>query len=642
MELNAKQKTQRSMRSILRSLTLSLGTITAVSAMAQQPYTWMISGTVAPCYPGQVVNVHTMPGTLPVINIDLVVDSNTCTFSTELALATSPSIIQLSTQCGGAFVSVYDSASFGFFMDTVFSTYSLPCNGGPIDCLGQLNGPNMPGTACSDNDPNTFNDTWDANCVCVGNAGGPNVLTVTGLLSGCTGPSPIHIMDWWTVPVLDTVIYTDANCGYSFTYSPTNSVQGWVMIDASCDGGLTWMWDSTGYSFTGLETVVLNFTCGGVANDCLGIPGGLNLPGTTCTDIIGGILLTGTWDINCNCVTNGTVDCLGFLNGTNMPGTMCTDTLNGAIFTGVWTANCICQDTLNNTLDCLGIPFGPNMPGTACNDGDSLTYNDLWSANCVCMGVFLNPFDCNGVLNGPDMPGTACDDGDPNTLNDMWDANCVCAGSNNTPCVADFWVLQGFTIDSLNNPQPIPNELWIWNLSSGGSGTYSFLWSFGDGTSSTAAFPSHQYANGGPYSLCLTIDDGAGCTSTHCDSVSVDANGMYTGFTGGNGQRTQGFTINVQNQVGQGLVDHSIADGITTWPNPALDELNIALSDATRGNVDLTIVDANGRVVMAERRMLLSGRNQMVIGTSELASGLYMLRISNGEQMISQRFVKSN
>ena len=642
MELNAKKKTQRSMRSTLRSLTLSLGTVAAVGAMAQQPYTWMISGTVAPCYPGQVVNVHTMPGTLPAINIDLVVDSNTCSFSTELWLATTPSAIQLSTQCGGAFVSVYDSASFGFLMDTVFSTYTLLCNGGPIDCLGQLNGPNMPGTACSDNDPNTFNDTWDANCICVGNSGGPNMLTVTGLLSGCTGPSPVHIMDWWTVPILDTVIYTDANCGYSFTYSPTNNLQGWVMIDASCDGGLTWMWDSTGYSFTGLETVVLNFTCGGVANDCLGIPGGLNLPGTTCTDIIGGILLTGTWDINCNCVTNGTVDCLGFLNGPNMPGTMCTDTLNGAIFTGVWTANCVCLDTLNNTLDCLGIPFGPNMPGTACNDGDSLTYNDLWSANCVCMGVFLNPFDCNGVLNGPDMPGTACDDGDPNTSNDMWDANCVCAGSNNTPCVADFWVLQGFTVDSLNNPQPIPNELWIWNLSTGGSGTYSFLWSFGDGTSSTAAFPSHQYANGGPYALCLTIDDGAGCTSTHCDTVSVDANGMYTGFTGGNNQRTQGFTINVQNQIGQDVIDHTIADGITTWPNPALDELNIALSDATRGNVDLTVTDANGRVVMAERHTLLTGRNQMVIGTSGLASGLYMLRISNGEQMISQRFVKSN
>jgi len=239
MELNAKKKTQRSMRSTLRSLTLSLGTVAAVGAMAQQPYTWMISGTVAPCYPGQVVNVHTMPGTLPAINIDLVVDSNTCSFSTELWLATTPAAIQLSTQCGGAFVSVYDSASFGFLMDTVFSTYTLLCNGGPIDCLGQLNGPNMPGTACSDNDPNTFNDTWDANCICVGNSGGPNMLTVTGLLSGCTGPSPVHIMDWWTVPILDTVIYTDANCGYSFTYSPTNSLQGWVMIDASCDGGLT-------------------------------------------------------------------------------------------------------------------------------------------------------------------------------------------------------------------------------------------------------------------------------------------------------------------------------------------------------------------------------------------------------------------
>lgn len=64
-------------------------------------------------------------------------------------------------------------------------------------------------------------------------------------------------MDWWTSPVLDTIIYTDPNCGYSFTYSPSNSSQGWIMVEASCDGGLNWMFDSSGYSFTGVDTVLI-------------------------------------------------------------------------------------------------------------------------------------------------------------------------------------------------------------------------------------------------------------------------------------------------------------------------------------------------------------------------------------------------
>ena len=47
--------------------------------------------------------------------------------------------------------------------------------GGPVamgacgmDCLGVPGGPALPGTPCDDNDPATTNDTWTAECVCVG------------------------------------------------------------------------------------------------------------------------------------------------------------------------------------------------------------------------------------------------------------------------------------------------------------------------------------------------------------------------------------------------------------------------------------------------------------------------------------------
>ncbi|HXH20090.1 MAG TPA: PKD domain-containing protein, partial [Chitinophagales bacterium] len=48
-------------------------------------------------------------------------------------------------------------------------------------------------------------------------------------------------------------------------------------------------------------------------------------------------------------------------------------------------------------------------------------------------------------------------------------------------------------------------------------------WDFGDGTSSNDMNPSHQYANPGPYYVCLkitvTTPNGIVCTDTHCDSV---------------------------------------------------------------------------------------------------------------------------
>ncbi len=37
-----------------------------------------------------------------------------------------------------------------------------------IDCEGTLNGSALPGTACNDGDPDTENDTWNADCECVG------------------------------------------------------------------------------------------------------------------------------------------------------------------------------------------------------------------------------------------------------------------------------------------------------------------------------------------------------------------------------------------------------------------------------------------------------------------------------------------
>jgi PKD repeat protein len=46
--------------------------------------------------------------------------------------------------------------------------------------------------------------------------------------------------------------------------------------------------------------------------------------------------------------------------------------------------------------------------------------------------------------------------------------------------------------------------------------TYS--WDFGDGTTSTATSPTHQYAEGGSYTVSLTADDG---TDTHTMAVSV-------------------------------------------------------------------------------------------------------------------------
>jgi PKD repeat protein len=46
-------------------------------------------------------------------------------------------------------------------------------------------------------------------------------------------------------------------------------------------------------------------------------------------------------------------------------------------------------------------------------------------------------------------------------------------------------------------------------------------WSFGDSTFSSEANPVHTYLGEGTYSVCLTISNGSGCSSTYCDYIYI-------------------------------------------------------------------------------------------------------------------------
>ncbi|HMW96202.1 MAG TPA: PKD domain-containing protein, partial [Flavobacteriales bacterium] len=286
--------------------------------------------------------------------------------------------------------------------------------------------------------------------------------------------------------------------------------------------------------------------------------------------------------------------------------------------------------------DCLGVMYGNAVAGTPCTT--FLGLSGEWNADCVCIPDSMNTGDdCLGIPNGPNVPGTPCIV-PGTTLDGLWNTDCVCVPDDPMPCQADFWVMQAMGQDSL----PVPYELWIWNLSSGGSGNFQYFWDFGDGTNSTEAFPTHTYSGNGPYTLCLTIADNQNCTSTHCDSISINGDGIYEGMMVHDEVRQEGFTINVQNGAPSAVPDVTITNNLALWPNPVADELNIAIAGGMKGMVTVTVTDMDGRTVSAEGMTLAGGRGQLRIATGNLPSGMYMLRISNGSTNLSQRFVKTN
>jgi PKD domain/Secretion system C-terminal sorting domain len=617
------------MRSTLHALALGLSTMVSVGAMAQYPYALVLNGTVSSCYPGQTVNVQTAPGTQPSYNIQVPVQPGTCTWSTVLDLSSNPVAFSATTLCNGMVVSYTDSAVFNFIMDSVYLQVNLICDGGLYDCNGVLNGSAMPGSACDDGNAQSMNDIWQANCTCSGTL----TYDCLGVLNGPTMPGTvcndgdsITVNDAWNVYCIctgDSSNYANYDCQGIF--------MGPNMPGTPCDDG---------NPVTIGDTWTANCYCAGADTniyDCLGVINGANMPGTPCND--GDSLTTGdAWSIYCNCVGDSSnyfnYDCLGIYFGPNMPGTPCVTFLGDS---GVWNPNCSCIANAN-AYDCAGVFNGTALPGTSCLwTNDSITFQTgFWSPDCVC-ALDSNYFfyDCLGVMNGSAWPGTPCVVVD--TTLGLWSANCVCEANVPDPCQADFWVLQAYGSDSL----PVPYELWIWNLSSGGSGPFSYTWDFGDGTSSTDQFPTHAYANNGPYNLCLTVNDGNGCTSTYCDSVSVDSDGLLNGLLGGV-DRTTGFTINVQGQTSIGINEQSTEDGISIWPNPAVEELHIAyismISSATR----VSVYDLEGRVVTSERLVLVAGRNQLSLSTVGLDAGIYLLRVGQGATTVERRFVKVN
>lgn len=436
----------------------------------------------------------------------------------------------------------------------------------------------------------------------------PYNVTVTGTVAGCTANSYVNIVTLGgTQPSIDIdVPVLPPSCTFSVTLNMASQGGGFT-ISTACLGAIQSqvvqyqvppIYDSTAVSVT--------FNCGNTMTDCLGVPGGNAMPGTACTTFLG---QPGTWTADCVCVANGgNLDCEGVPNGPAQPGTPCS-TANGA--TGLWTANCVCDtDTMGGAYDCLGQLNGPNLPGTPC-----------WVLGTNFIG--------------------------------LWDANCACVDSTNTGggCIASFWAMQAMEFDSLNNPNgggsPIPYEVWVWNLSSG-SGGITYSWDFGDGSTSTLAYPTHTYAGNGPYLLCLTISDGTGCTDQFCDSISMDGDGILVGMvleTGADGSaaRQDGFTINVQNPLVMGVSDAAMLSQAAIWPNPSSGELNLALISLADGLIDISILDVSGRLVLRESRAIATGRNQHSLDARALPAGVYTLRAADRSgKAISLRFVKAD
>lgn len=478
----------------------------------------------------------------------------------------------------------------------------------------------------------------------------PYSVTITGTISGCNANSYVTIATLAaTQPAIDIdVPVLPPSCSFTITLNMASQGGGFT-ISTPCNGAIQSQvvqyqvppaQDSTAVSVL--------FNCGSTAPDCLGVPGGSAQPGTACTTVNNE---PGVFNSNCDCIPFASACTACFTVSQDSSGTFtpfeadfisCSSSVGGT-----YTLNWQMPDGTGPTGNTTSFSFpGPGMYGVGLwmvgnsNNCTSYMWDSVYVDESGTVTLQSNlVYDCLQVINGPNMPGTACTNpatGETGT----WSADCTCI-TNSTGCQAGFWVIQAYEVDSLNpngGATPIPYELWVWNLSTGTS-PFQFLWSFGDGSSSTDPYPTHVYGSSGPYNLCLTLTDGAGCTSIHCDSVSIDGDGFYEGLAPQQGEARNGFTIRVQNQLPAAVPEQRFEDS-RMWPNPVTEELNMSFRSTVGGNVPLSIIDLNGRVMHQGNLAFVRGDNRINLSAAHLVPGMYVLRVGDDDQALNIRFIK--
>jgi PKD repeat protein len=151
--------------------------------------------------------------------------------------------------------------------------------------------------------------------------------------------------------------------------------------------------------------------------------------------------------------------------------------------------------------------------------------------------------------------------------------------------------------------------LWYIYPTFNGQAPYTYLWDFGDSTTSTAPSPTHNYASPGHYTICLSVTDANSCTSYFCDSSSVQRSASSL----------QMQSATVINPTG---IEEQETFAASVFPDPANDVFYAVFNKPLEGTIRLT--DLAGKPVYEHS---FSGK-QATVDVSQLPQGIYNCNFS--------------
>ncbi len=145
------------------------------------------------------------------------------------------------------------------------------------------------------------------------------------------------------------------------------------------------------------------------------------------------------------------------------------------------------------------------------------------------------------------------------------------------------------------------------------TGSTSWLWNFGDNTTSAQTNPTHTYTNDGTYTVTLYAYNGA-CVDSFTQTLVIFTTGL-------NPTDANAF--------------------LSIFPNPVADELGINLNAKDSGKEwSVKMIDMIGRTVATATITSVAGNKQIILHLDGIAAGIYTLELQNNGTKLIRKIVK--
>ena len=149
------------------------------------------------------------------------------------------------------------------------------------------------------------------------------------------------------------------------------------------------------------------------------------------------------------------------------------------------------------------------------------------------------------------------------------------------------------------------------NFTSNTNTKVSYLWDFGDGTTSTEKDPSHVFPGPGDYDVVLTV-------SNSCGTM----------------QSTKTVTV-----IGTGIFDPTDNDAVRVLPNPNKGAFDLILNTSEQQDLRLRLMDITGRQIVSKDLRAGVGETRVSFAQDQLPSGIYILQLEGASQSRSLKVV---